>query len=501
MRCLTVCAALSALAMGCGEAPTAGATDDAGDANPVSYDASAGGASPSGDGGARVAAAPTVSLTVTPNPDNVVSAVATVITAGAASVTLRAVDAEGRVVETPALAVTGEAMEVPVLGLTPGGVSAVTAVARAEDGTEATSASVDVTLGAMPAEMPTVRVTARGEGSDYLLLSLLCWGTPVSVASVVDRDGRFLWYRRGGTPSTFGFEFQERSPGVYVMYQSDTKTFDEVDLTGHLRRTIALPDDTLRIDGHDIGFAQDGEAIVLGIGGHTADTLAFTSAGRVDDAVMDFSLAYLSADGASRTLWRSWPGAELSDTALDVFASYASPFDAEHPNAVDLTDDGAVLVSARHTDTVLKIDRASGAVRWRLGGARSDFAFVDDPYGGFSHQHDARQQPDGTILLWDNGNNHTPPASRAVRYRLDASARTATMVWQWPSAPLVYSGAAGSVRPTADGGALISYGINGQMVEVDSDGQERWRATAQASSACMVYRAVATDRLYADLAR
>ena len=50
------------------------------------------------------------------------------------------------------------------------------------------------------------------------------------------------------------------------------------------------------------------------------------------------------------------------------------PFDYVHLNSVGVDDDGDLLVSARHTWAIYKVDRATGAVRWRLGGKNSDFA-------------------------------------------------------------------------------------------------------------------------------
>ena len=39
-------------------------------------------------------------------------------------------------------------------------------------------------------------------------------------------------------------------------------------------------------------------------------------------------------------------------------------------NAVSIDDDGNLLLSARHTSAVYKIDRRTGTVVWRLGGKR-----------------------------------------------------------------------------------------------------------------------------------
>jgi hypothetical protein len=42
-------------------------------------------------------------------------------------------------------------------------------------------------------------------------------------------------------------------------------------------------------------------------------------------------------------------------------------------NSVALAPDGDLIVSSRNTWTIYKIVRPGGAVRWRLGGKKSDF--------------------------------------------------------------------------------------------------------------------------------
>ena len=48
-------------------------------------------------------------------------------------------------------------------------------------------------------------------------------------------------------------------------------------------------------------------------------------------------------------------------------------YDYLHLNSVEVDTDGNLLISARNTWTVYKVDRSTGAVLWRLGGKRSDF--------------------------------------------------------------------------------------------------------------------------------
>ena len=79
----------------------------------------------------------------------------------------------------------------------------------------------------------------------------------------------------------------------------------------------------------------------------------------------------------------------------------SADWDYVHLNSIGVDRDENLLVSSRNTHTIYKLDRRSGAIMWRLGGKRSDFAI--EPAAVFAWQHDARRQPDGTITLFDNG--------------------------------------------------------------------------------------------------
>src|SRR5262249_27356462 len=75
----------------------------------------------------------------------------------------------------------------------------------------------------------------------------------------------------------------------------------------------------------------------------------------------------------------------------DSYAPVVEPYDYFHINSIDVALDGNLLVSARNTSCIYKLDRKTGAVLWRLGGQSSDFSFRPD--AGFLFQHDARAQP------------------------------------------------------------------------------------------------------------
>ena len=72
--------------------------------------------------------------------------------------------------------------------------------------------------------------------------------------------------------------------------------------------------------------------------------------------------------------------------------------DWTHFNAVELDDDGNILVSVRHFNEITKVNRSTGAVMWRLGGKMNQFTFTNDSTQ-FIGQHDIRRIANGNITI------------------------------------------------------------------------------------------------------
>ena len=150
----------------------------------------------------------------------------------------------------------------------------------------------------------------------------------------------------------------------------------------------------------------------------------------------------------------------------------AGNVDYFHLNSIDVDTDGNLLVSARNTSTIYKVDRKSGEVLWRLGGMKSDFAV--DPAASFAYQHDVRRRPDGTITIFDN-NAAVPGAqtlSRGLRIKLDMKKMRASLrrgVSRADGADDVGDGR----RPAARGRRRLHRLGHGRLVHRARPGRER----------------------------
>ena len=93
------------------------------------------------------------------------------------------------------------------------------------------------------------------------------------------------------------------------------------------------------------------------------------------------------------------------------------------------------------------------------------------PGTSFHLQHDARPHSDGTITLFDNAS--PPPfrkASRAVTIRVDARARTATLVRALTQPDGLLSATQGSVQTLPNGNTFVGFGSQRWFTEFDAAG-------------------------------
>lgn len=105
--------------------------------------------------------------------------------------------------------------------------------------------------------------------------------------------------------------------------------------------------------------------------------------------------------------------------------------DYVHINSMDICgNDGNIIVSMRHNDAVMEINRKTGEIEWILGGIHDMFGLTEEQK--MCRQHFARFTEEGTITVFDNSTNYVLSRSRnneyqgngtgyarAVEYRLD----------------------------------------------------------------------------------
>ncbi len=135
-----------------------------------------------------------------------------------------------------------------------------------------------------------------------------------------------------------------------------------------------------------------------------------------------------------------------------VFGDPLETRDWSHGNAVihDPMDD-SIVVSLRHQDAVVKFSRQSGEIKWILGPHENwnmdEFGeylltpLSDDEFFFQYHQHAPDITDEGTMIVYDNGNNRASPFdpilpgsanfSRAVEYDINEATKEVEIVWEY----------------------------------------------------------------------
>jgi Arylsulfotransferase (ASST) len=224
-------------------------------------------------------------------------------------------------------------------------------------------------------------------------------------------------------------------------------------------RVRTLPGVGRGSDAHDLQLAANGDHL---IGAYVWQGNVDTSAygGSADATVINAELQQVSPQGTLVWSWRSQHhiGREETGRWWPRVVSQ-TPYDLLHWNSIEPAG-SAVIASFRHLDAVYKIDKRTDQIVWKLGGTRTpeSLRVLNDPRSyTLGAQHDARLLPDRTVTVFDNRSrlNQRP---RAVRFRIDEEAGTATLIQSITDPAVFNSGCCGSARRLANGDWLINWG-------------------------------------------
>ena len=293
----------------------------------------------------------------------------------------------------------------------------------------------------------------------------------------VDDEGQVVWFRPLQDTSGRAMNFQVQTyrgepvltwgetPGVYVIFDSSYREIARFGAAngynGDHHEFLISPQDTALItiynavpmDLSSIGGRKDGlavQGIVQELDIETGEVL--------------FEWRSLDHVGLDETY--GTPGEDIGYPGIDYF----------HINSIDVDHDDNLLICARKTYAVYKIDRKTGEVIWRLGGKKSDFEMGEGTR--FAFQHDARRLPDGTISIFDNGatifQNGLPKAveeSRVIILDPDERTMKASLVHEYTHPDGQYADAAGNAQVLPNGNVFVGWGRALAISEFSREGE------------------------------
>lgn len=319
---------------------------------------------------------------------------------------------------------------------------------------------------------PEIEVTTYGPqppADDDLVFLAPKESEPMHSLLIADTAGEPVWIHPLGDERSYDLKVQEyegepvltwwRGENIGLGYGAGewvimNSAYEEI--------ATVTTQDTQEADFHNLTLTDDGTALMVSYPKVERDLSAI--GGPSDGYVLDNVVQEVDVETGEVLLeWSALDHIPLSDTRVDVQSAEGqdggpeTPFDYAHVNSVAEDADGSLLVSARNTHAIYRIDRETGEVDWTLGGTDGDFAMAGG--SSFAWQHDAQRQADGTITLYDN--EHLPPMddqSRGLRLALDLKTMTARVVTEYlpPDGRLAES--QGNLQVLDNGNVFIGWG-------------------------------------------
>ena len=291
---------------------------------------------------------------------------------------------------------------------------------------------------------------------------------------ILDNDGQPVWFRpvRGEEHDSMDFKAQRyRGEPVITWWEGVHGAYgrgEHVILDAAYREIARVrAGNGLAGDHHEFLMTERDTALIT-IYAEVPHDLS-SLGGPADGTVLDGIVQEIDIDtGRVLFQWHSLDHVPVDATYGDLPDDPAAAFDYFHINSVDVDDDDNLLVSARRTFAVYKIDRESGEVLWRLGGKESDFEMGEGTET--LYQHDARRQPDGTITLFDNGGMYVSEESRVVEIQPNEDDMTATLVREYTHPEGVLAPTQGNAQRLPNGNLFVGWGSEPVFSEFSEDG-------------------------------
>ncbi len=341
----------------------------------------------------------------------------------------------------------------------------------------------------IPHDFPQLRMILHPETGTptagyYLVGNIIMPAGQQGYAIALDTNGVPVWYHTTVNRHS-AVDVENVEPGT-ISYVADLpitfSTFSGEFELHHLEAgtTTYVVTSGTPVDLHELRYLPNGDYLLFSEPINTGVDLTGLENFGPDAAIINCDLEEVDPQGATVWHWVAtdhFDSVKVSTWPQTMTVNGVMVVDVFHCNSIDVDQDGNLLVSARHMDSVFMVSKATGAVLWKLGGAtycKDDAGYVtveDDPQTTFYRQHDARLLPEGGLSMFDDQTSMHGPA-RGVVYSLDVDAGTATWVWQYDGRGS--SEVMGSFRISSDGSRVIGWGTPGggdpSFTEVDVNG-------------------------------
>lgn len=293
---------------------------------------------------------------------------------------------------------------------------------------------------------------------------------------VLDTPGHLVWFRpTDKVPMDLKKQTYKGDP-VLTWWQGDSiKGHGEgecVIVDTHYK-TVAVvhTGDGLDADLHEFHITRDDTALVTAY--RTADADLSAVGGPKDGRV--YSGVIQEIDIGSGKVLMSWDSLDhipVTESELELSKGVGTdkaPYDYFHINSIVDLPGGDLLVSARNTWTVYRLDRTHGHVKTRIGGKKSDYTIGHGAH--FYWQHDARPLGEDRMTVFDNGSSPAKePTSRGLVLRVDKTNKKLTLEHAYTHPARLLADNQGSIQVLPDGRAFVGWGNQPYFSEFTESG-------------------------------
>jgi hypothetical protein len=377
----------------------------------------------------------------------------------------------GELFDTPVTEVASEQHSAKLYGLPPFTDVSYRAFIRTDNGLASEEGSI--LTGGIPAALPDFERLEHAPDAvsdePWLMTAVVGNG---NFLVVLNRDGKVVWYRElnpdwadylvmsvdfhpGERDLLFGAYSREdidpRSEAVTVGFSGDEVSRRALgsahhDLVQHDDGTIAILRSDLRT-WFDPGLGED--------------------VGVLGDAVVE-----IAPGGAIEEVFSTWDWSEpwVHDRFYKQGADIA---DWTHANGLSYDDSSdSYLLSLGNIDTVLQIERGTGAVLRELG--HTGYAVQEGT--PFTFQHDAHWTSDHTLLMSSSVGDED--RLMAIEYEVDDDEGCLRELWSYGKDEGFTSPAGGQAFRVSNGNTVLNTGYRGLLVEVTPEREPVWEVSS-----------------------
>lgn len=313
---------------------------------------------------------------------------------------------------------------------------------------------------AVPSDFPKITTTVYGEttpGRLFYASTFFDNNSRSNYIMILNNDGSPYFYRKYARTGLGSGDFQVLPNGrlAFYHYQGSEDGFHVILDHNFVEIDSIRAAHGYRTDNHEMLLLPNGRYLLIAEDDRRVDLSGVVAGGKKDALVQGNYLQEVDGAGNVYWEWRTWDHLDIRDVdGIDLRANY---IDYVHLNSIAVDHDGHYVLSLRNFSEMCKINSTTGAIIWRFGGAKNQFAVNDDVR--MSHQHFIKpvHGKPNQYTIFDNGNTRSPQFSRAVEYRLDVAKRTADKVWEYRYSKANFKGMMGAAQRFENGNTFIDW--------------------------------------------